>query len=498
MKPFLAGKEEKSFTDPLEALAHVERIYTHNILYLRQEFENYAAHDDMHERVRACYPFIRIEVKTRRKMDTPLAYGYVSQPGIYEITITRPDIFGHYLQEQLQLLKQNHNVPFTVGVSSTPIPIHFALGESLHLEGAITPEKIDNLPNIFDLPDLKAMDDNIVNFGLEEDHNGIKPLALFTAPRVDISLQRLRHYTGTDPAYFQNYVIFTNYGFYVEEFARMAKDLMSAKNADSKHPPEYVAFVEPGNIVTQHESLPPRFYTPGKIPARMPQMPAYHLVREDGTGITLVNIGVGPSNAKNITDHVAVLRPHAWLMLGHCAGLRQGQNMGDYVLAHGYLREDRILDDDVALNIPIPALAEMQVALEQAVANISGLGMDGIKKIMRTGTVATTMDRNWELQDYSIPFKSLSQSRAVALDMESATIATNGFRLRVAYGTLLCVSDKPLHGQIKLPGMADEFYKQRVNQHLQIGIKTMELLQNIGVKDLQSRKLRSFNEVAFR
>ena len=65
----------------------------------------------------------------------------------------------------------------------------------------------------------------------------------------------------------------------------------------------------------------------------------------DGRGVTLVNIGVGPSNAKTITDHLAVLRPHGWLMVGHCGGLRQSQLIGDYVLAHAYLRDDHVLDD---------------------------------------------------------------------------------------------------------------------------------------------------------
>ena len=92
-------------------------------------------------------------------------------------------------------------------------------------------------------------------------------------------------------------------------------------------------------------------------------MPAYHVVRADGRGVSLVNIGVGPANAKNITDHIAVLRPHCWLMVGHCAGLRQSQEIGDYVLAHAYLRQDNILDDAVPPDVPIPALAEVQVAL---------------------------------------------------------------------------------------------------------------------------------------
>jgi AMP nucleosidase len=226
-------------------------------------------------------------------------------------------------------------------------------------------------------------------------------------------------------------------------------------------------------------------------------MPAYHLKRSDGTGVTMVNIGVGPANAKTITDHVAVLRPHAWLMLGHCAGLRNTQQLGDYVLAHAYMREDHVLDEDLPLSIPVPALAEIQLALEQAVAEVTQLSGYDVKRILRTGTVATTDNRNWELLPNPGPQRRFSQSRAVALDMESATIAANGFRFRVPYGTLLCVSDKPLHGEIKLPGMANQFYRERVDQHLRIGLRALEILRSQRRGSLHSRKLRSFAEVAF-
>ena len=226
-------------------------------------------------------------------------------------------------------------------------------------------------------------------------------------------------------------------------------------------------------------------------------MPAYHLMRGDRSGITMVNIGVGPANAKTITDHIAVLRPHAWIMLGHCAGLRNSQQLGDYVLAHGYVREDHVLDEELPLWVPIPALAEIQVALEAAVSQVTKLQGAELKRVMRTGTVASTDNRNWELLPDNGPQRRFSQSRAVALDMESATIAANGFRFRVPYGTLLCVSDKPLHGEIKLPGMADHFYRERVDQHLRVGIRALELLRNQGVDQLHSRKLRSFAEVAF-
>ncbi|MBU2358796.1 MAG: AMP nucleosidase, partial [Alphaproteobacteria bacterium] len=253
----------------------------------------------------------------------------------------------------------------------------------------------------------------------------------------------------------------------------------------------YTAFVGPGNQVIRDADAVMH------IPAKLPQMPTYHLKRRQGAGITLVNIGVGPSNAKTATDHIAVLRPHAWLMVGHCAGLRNSQRLGDFVLAHAYLREDHVLDDDLPVWVPIPALAEIQIALEDAVEAVTKLEGYELKRIMRTGTVATIDNRNWELRDHSGPVQRLSQSRAVALDMESATIAANGFRFRVPYGTLLCVSDKPLHGELKLPGMASDFYRTQVANHLMIGIRAMEALREMPLERIHSRKLRSFEETAF-
>jgi AMP nucleosidase len=137
------------------------------------------------------------------------------------------------------------------------------------------------------------------------------------------------------------------------------------------------------------------------------------------------------------------------------------------------------------------------VALERAVAEVTELEGYELKRIMRTGTVASVDNRNWELRDQSGPVQRLSQSRAIALDMESATIAANGYRFRVPYGTLLCVSDKPLHGELKLPGMASSFYTTQVSRHLAIGIKAMEHLRGMPLERLHSRKLRSFDETAF-
>jgi AMP nucleosidase len=405
-------------------------------------------------------------------------------------------LFGSYYLEQFSLLLENHQVALEVGTSNQPIPVHFSFADNEHIEGSLSFERRQLMRDVFDLPDLTAMDDGIANGTHASQRGEAQPLSLFTAPRVDYSLQRLRHYTGTLPEHFQNFVLFTNYQFYIDEFIALGHAAM----ADAAS--EYVAFVEPGNVVTDKpagdpDSVGKAPQTSGTPPPRLPQMPAYHLKRADGSGISMVNIGVGPANAKTITDHVAVLRPHAWIMLGHCAGLRTTQRLGDYVLAHGYVREDHVLDEDLPLWVPIPALAEIQVALESAVSEVTQLKGADLKSIMRTGTVASTDNRNWELMPDNGPQRRFSQSRAVALDMESATIAANGFRFRVPYGTLLCVSDKPLHGEIKLPGMANHFYRERVDQHLRIGMRALELLRAQGVDQLHSRKLRSFVEVAF-
>jgi AMP nucleosidase len=490
----------KSFRDPQKALGWVREIYKINTTYLRHAFESFSKGEWGSEHVRACYPYVEMTTRTGPVVDKRLSYGFISQPGTYRTTVTRPDLYHNYFMEQFSLLLRNHpDSELLVGVSDTPIPLHFALGDQFHLEADLTADQIAALPRLFDQPDLANMDDTIPNGTHFPKKGEPGPLALFTAPRVDLSLQRLKHYTGTSAEHFQKFVVFTNYQFYVDEFIRDCHELMALTDntADLAESREYVAFVEPGNIVTPNANVENAPASGGTKPPRMPQMPAYHLKRADGTGITLINIGVGPSNAKTITDHVAVLRSHTWLMLGHCAGLRNSHKMGDYVLAHGYVRDDGVLDSAVPIWVPIPALSEVQVALEKSVSEVSGLKDYDLKKIMRTGTVATVSDRNWELWEQSVPVQRLSQCRAVALDMESATIATNGFRFRVPYGTLLCVSDKPLHGQLKLPGMADKFYRERVDQHLKIGLLTMAKIRAMGAGRLHSRKLRSFTEVAF-
>ncbi|MCK8463412.1 AMP nucleosidase [Aliiroseovarius sp. S1339] len=475
----------ETFTDAKAAVRRLKELYDQACTFLCETFEQSVSGDQPDTRFRAFYPEISLTTTSHAQIDTRLSFGHVSAPGTYSTTITRPDLFENYLIQQISLLFEHHGVAVWIGLSDTPIPVHFAVANEPDItvpqEGAMS----FPLRDVFDVPDLSSTNDDIVNGVAQIGENGAGPLAPFTAQRVDYSLARLSHYTATKPEDFQNYVLFTNYQFYVEEFEAFARQMLADPNSG------YNAFVGPGHHeITTHDQVLP-------VLEKLPQMPSYHLKRVDGSGVTLVNIGVGPSNAKTATDHIAVLRPHAWLMVGHCAGLRNSQRLGDFVLAHAYLREDKVLDDDLPLWVPIPPLAEIQIALEQAVAEVTELKGYELKRIMRTGTVATLDNRNWELRDQSGPVQRLSQSRAIALDMESATIAANGFRFRVPYGTLLCVSDKPLHGELKLPGMASDFYKSQVSRHLLIGIQAMETLRDMPIERIHSRKLRSFEETAF-
>lgn len=416
------------------------------------------------------------------------AWAKVQVPGTYSITVTHPADFRNYLLDQLRPLLAEFTVRLEVGPSNQAIPYPYVVEQGDELAGSgVT---AGELARVFPSTDLSAATDGTAD-GLHDWENiDPLPLALFDAARVDFSLRRLVHYTGSDWRHVQPWILLTNYHRYVDQFIRHGMDML---NSDSR----FHQMVLPGNVVIK------RGMPEGEMQAVLEgviwhryQMPAYHLQAEDGDGITLVNIGVGPSNAKNITDHLAVLRPHCWLMIGHCGGLRQSQSIGDYVLAHAYMRRDGILDEVLPPHIPLPALAEVQQALQDAAAQVTGDSGDQLKRRLRTGTVLTYDDRNWELRwAQERPFINLS--RAVAVDMESGTIAAQGYRLRVPYGTLLCVSDKPLHSEIKLPGAAGAFYERAVTQHLHIGIAALELLQT-QLKRLHSRKLRSFDEPPFR
>jgi AMP nucleosidase len=275
-----------------------------------------------------------------------------------------------------------------------------------------------------------------------------KKLFLFTPERMALSIDRLEHYTGTPATAFQRYVLLTNYAWHVEEFRAALPGCTG-----------------PG--------------TGGR------QMPAWHHELPGRAGVSMVNIGVGPSNAKTITDHLAVLRPDLVLMIGHCAGLRNHQDIGDLVLATGYLRDDHVLDEILPLSVPVLANHTLNTLL---LSELTERGMPS-----RMGTVCSTANRNWEL-NLALVADRLRVSRALAVDMESATVAANGFRYRIPTATLLAVSDKPLHARPKLSADAQAFYTASRRQHVQIAIAVAGRVRELYPGGLPTAGLRSADE----
>jgi AMP nucleosidase len=436
------------------------------------------------------YPELRLTYNTSGEAPSSIrAYARLQVPGVYTITVTQPEAFRRYLESQLEHIFRDFTVVAEVGWSQVRIPYPYVaeLGDELGASGVTASELAQVFPSI----DLSATDDGTADGLHDWQELEQLPLSLFDASRTDFSLQRLVHYTGSDWQHIQQWILLTNYHRYVDQFIRHGLDMLKG---DSR----FVSMVLPGNVVIER-GMPEEEMQAlvDSVLWHQFQMPAYHLkASEPGRGITLVNIGVGPSNAKTITDHLAVTRPHCWLMIGHCGGLRQSQVIGDYVLAHAYMRRDGILDQVLPPNIPLPALAEVQQVLQQAAAEITGDQGDTLRRRLRTGTVLTYDDRNWELR-WAQERPQINLARAIAVDMESGTIAAQGYRFRVPYGTLLCVSDKPLHSEIKLPGAASAFYQSAVTQHLHIGIRALELMRSERYT-LHSRKLRSFDEPPFR
>ena len=138
----------QSFTDAEAALAHAATIYTSGINHLRQSLQDFVAGAPVTGRIRACYPFVRVRTDTVARADSRLSYGFVAGPGVYETTLTRPDLFASYFREQFQLLLQNHGGPLEVGMSKQPIPIHFSFAQHDHVEGTMSPERRQQVDHI--------------------------------------------------------------------------------------------------------------------------------------------------------------------------------------------------------------------------------------------------------------------------------------------------------------------------------------------------------------
>ncbi len=245
--------------------------------------------------------------------------------------------------------------------------------------------------------------------------------------KADIVRNWLPRYTGRKLEDFSNLILLTNFNNYVNAFAK-------------DHDVEVVGKNKP-----------------------MPNAQA--------NGITIINFGMGSANAATIMDLLSAIMPKAVLFLGKCGGLKKKNALGDFVLPLAAIRGEGTSNDYFPPEVPaLPAFS-----LQRAVStSIRDMGRD-----YWTGTVYTTNRRVWEYDDN---FKDyLRKIRAMAIDMETATIFTTGFANQIPAGALLLVSDQPMISSGVKTGKSDQLITRNfVNEHLAIGYKALDIIRRDG------------------
>lgn len=464
---------------PDQAVEELCRIYQQST---ERAVEIFASGDYQHY-CDVVYPKLIVDIKKWQPIDRTEPFGYVDKPGRYSAILSRPMLLRDYLITQLTRLNSNYECEITVIPSQIRIPPEYIEG----IAGVTEARRAGDLREEVPRPSLDDVDDAIIDGDWEAFHGEELPLFHFTAQRFDIACARIAHYTGIEVESVQKYILFTNYAMHTQEFVRYGLSELQREGS------RYQALILPNGVKIDAQAAAQMKAEDLDLESKY-QMPRYDLICPDGDGITMINIGVGPSNSKTITDCLAVLRPEVWVMIGHCAGLDGRMRLGDLILGNAYQRHDHILEDAIALSVPIPAVPEVQKALEKAVKKIYGDDLS----LMRTGTVLTTDDRNWEWKTQKELWEFLRGSTAAACDMESATLAANGYRYRVPYGSLLSVSDLPLHAVPKLPAAAQAFYANSKQAHVMCAVRAMEKLA-ANPERLRTRKLRrTIAEVPFR
>ena len=195
-------------------------------------------------------------------------------------------------------------------------------------------------------------------------------------------------------------------------------------------------------------------------------------------GITIINFGMGSPNAATIMDLLSAVDPNAVLFLGKCGGLKKKNTLGDLILPIAAIRSDGTSNDYLPNEVPALPAFKLQSAISATITRYN--------REYWTGTVYTTNRRVWEYDDR---FKKyLVKTRAMAIDMETATIFTVGFANEIPTGALLLVSDQPMISTgIKTEASDVKVTNEYVEMHLKIGIDSLrEIIENgVSVKHLK-------------
>ena len=252
--------------------------------------------------------------------------------------------------------------------------------------------------------------------------------------KEDIVNNWLPRYTGKELGSFGEFILLTNFTHYVETFARWNDVQVEGKD---KNWPNATA-----------------------------------------GGVTIINFGMGSPNAATVMDLLSAIQPKAVLFLGKCGGLKKKNKLGDLILPIAAIRSDGTSNDYLPLEIPALPAFKLQSAVSAAI----------VRNNLEywTGTVYTTNRRVWEYDDR---FKKyLVKTRAMAIDMETATVFTVGFANEIPTGALLLVSDQPMISSGIKTGESDQkVTSQFSDTHLRIGIEALtEIKENgISVKHLR-------------
>ena len=194
-------------------------------------------------------------------------------------------------------------------------------------------------------------------------------------------------------------------------------------------------------------------------------------------GITLINFGMGSPNAATILDLLSAIEPEAVLFIGKCGGLKDSNKVGDYILPIAAIKGEGTSNDYLPHEVPALPAFSIQKACSKAITKR--------KKEYYTGVVYTTNRRVWE---YDHHFKEyLRATRAIAVDMETATLFTVAFANHIPLGALLLISDQPMISEGIKTAHSDEWVTQNfVKEHLEIGVEVLSYIQekNYSVKHL--------------
>lgn len=244
----------------------------------------------------------------------------------------------------------------------------------------------------------------------------------------------LPRYTGTPLEEFGEYILLVNFGAYLETFARI------------------------NNV---------------EIRGRDRSMPS-----ATAGNITMIRFGMGSANAATVMDLISAINPKACLFLGKCGGLKHINRLGDYILPIAAIRGEGTSDDYFPPEIPALPAFSLQKAIS---TTIRDMGLD-----YYTGSVYTTNRRVWEHDD---EFKLyLQKTRAMGIDLETATIFIVGFANSIPTGALLLVSDQPMISSGVKTEKSDQIVTENyMENHVQIGIESLQQLieSRITVKHLQ-------------